>query len=142
MGNEYIENPFTSIDGILPDVSGQAKVIIVDFHAQYTGEKMSMGNYLDGRVSALVGTHTHVGTVDARILPGGTAYVTDIGMVGAFNSVIGVAVEPILQHFLTQAPVRFEEADGPVTFNSVLIEVDEETGKAVSIIRIDDVIDL
>jgi len=99
-----------------------------------------MGHYLDGRVSALLGTHTHVGTIDARILPKGTAYITDIGMVGASNSVIGVAVEPVIERFLTQMPTTFRDAEGPVTFNSVVIDMDEESGKATDIFRVDDTV--
>jgi len=142
IGNEYIDNPFNSINNLLVNIIQQTKVIIIDFHAQHTDEKRLMGYYLDGRVSALLGTHTHVGTVDAHILPKGTAYITDIGMVGAYNSVIGVAVEPIIERFLTQIPVTFQEAEGPVTFNSVVIDVDEESGKAIDIFRVDDVISL
>ena len=140
MGNEYINNPFTSISHLLASIVEQTKVIIIDFHAQYTDEKRLMGYYLDGRVSALLGTHTHVGTIDAHILPKGTAYITDIGMVGAHNSIIGVAVEPIIKRFLIQLPTTFQEAEGPVTFNSVVVEVDEESGKATDIFRVDDIV--
>jgi len=140
MGNEYIDNPFTAISHLLTSIGEQIKVIIIDFHAQYTYEKRLMGHYLDGRVSALLGTHTHVGTIDARILPKGTAYITDIGMVGASNSVIGVAVEPVIERFLTQMPTTFRDAEGPVTFNSVVIDVDEESGKATDIFRVDDTV--
>ena len=140
MGNEYIDNPFTAISHLLTSIGEQIKVIIIDFHAQYTYEKRLMGHYLDGRVSALLGTHTHVGTIDARILPKGTAYITDIGMVGASNSVIGVAVEPVIERFLTQMPTTFRDAEGPVTFNSVVIDVDEDSGKATDIFRVDDIV--
>lgn len=140
MGNEYIDNPFRSISQLLPIIMEITKIIIIDFHAQHTDEKRLIGHYLDGKVSALLGTHTHVGTIDAHILPKGTAYITDIGMVGAYNSIIGVAVKPILQRFLTQIPTAFEEAEGPVTFNSVFIEIDERSGKAINISRLDEIV--
>jgi 2',3'-cyclic-nucleotide 2'-phosphodiesterase len=96
-----------------------------------------MGWYLDGRVSAVLGTHTHVGTIDARILPRGTAYVTDIGMVGPLDSVIGDDPHAVIDRFLTQMPSRLPVAEGPVAFNAILIEVDEQTGKATTITRVD-----
>jgi metallophosphoesterase (TIGR00282 family) len=108
----------------------------VDFHAEATSEKVALGWHLDGRVSAVVGTHTHIQTADERVLPGGTAYITDMGMTGPYNSVIGVKVDLVLQKFTTQMPVRFEVAEGPYQFNAVVIEVDDETGKAESIDRI------
>jgi hypothetical protein len=110
--------------------------IIVDFHAEATSEKTAMGRYLDGRVSAVLGTHTHVGTIDAQILPGGTAYVTDIGMVGPANSVIGDDTSSVLDRFLTQIPSRLSVGKGKVNFDAILVEVDENTGKAVDIKRI------
>lgn len=131
-----IDCPFRAADRILAEVSPRPSVVIVDFHGEATSEKQAMGWYLDGRVSAVVGTHTHVGTVDARVLPGGTAFVTDIGMVGPRDSVIGVDTKSVLQRFLTQMPARFEVARGPVTFNSVLIETDD-AGRARSIQRVD-----
>jgi metallophosphoesterase (TIGR00282 family) len=112
-------------------------IVLVDFHAEATSEKQAMGWYLDGRVSAVVGTHTHVPTADNRILPKGTAYVSDLGMVGPINSVIGTEPNAVVQKFLTQMPHQFTVASGPVTFNSVLIEIDDETGKAVSVDRVD-----
>lgn len=132
-----IDCPFRAADRILAEVSPRPSAIIVDFHGEATSEKQAMGWHLDGRVSAVVGTHTHVGTVDARVLPGGTAFVTDIGMVGPRDSVIGVDAKSVLQRFLTQMPARFEVAKGPVTFNSVLIETDDATGRARSIQRLD-----
>lgn len=132
-----IDCPFRAADRILTEVSPRPSAIIVDFHGEATSEKQAMGWHLDGRVSAVVGTHTHVGTVDARVLPGGTAFVTDIGMVGPRDSVIGVDAKSVLQRFLTQMPARFEVAKGPVTFNSVLIETDDATGRARSIQRLD-----
>ena len=133
MGN--FDCPFRTIDCALASVS--TPIVIVDFHGEATSEKVALGWYLDGRVSAVIGTHTHVPTADPRILPKGTAYVTDVGMVGPRDSVIGMEVGPVLHRFLTQLPTRFGPARGPVVFNSVLIEIDESTGKAVNICRID-----
>ncbi|WP_418789925.1 TIGR00282 family metallophosphoesterase [Phosphitispora sp. TUW77] len=138
-GLVYLSNldcPFRIVDQILNEISNHTNTIIVDFHAEATSEKVALGWYLDGKVSAVVGTHTHVQTADERILPGGTAYITDIGMTGPLNSIIGVKIEVALKKFLTQMPVRFEPADGPYQFNAVVIEVNEDTGCAVSINRI------
>ena len=111
---------------------------ILDFHAEATSEKIAMGYYLDGRVSAVVGTHTHVPTSDTRILPNGTAYVSDLGMVGALHSVLGMQLEPVIERFLTQLPTRFDPVDkGPAIFNSVLIDIDDESGRAIAIERVD-----
>jgi hypothetical protein len=112
-------------------------ITIVDMHAEATSEKVAMGWYLDGRASVVVGTHTHVPTADARILPRGTAYVSDLGMVGPRDSVIGVTIEPIIQHFLTRMPARFDVAEGPIVFNSVYVEIDDTTGQARLIQRVD-----
>jgi hypothetical protein len=128
--------PFRSIDCLLAEIKTKTKVIIVDFHAEATSEKVAMGRYLAGRVSAVLGTHTHVGTADASILPEGTAYVTDVGMVGPADSVIGVDTASAIRSFLTGMPHRFFVGEGPVTFDAVLVEVDEATGKAISIQRI------
>ncbi len=135
MGN--FDCPFRAMDQLLSKVEGKSNIIIVDFHAEATSEKVAMGWYLDGRVSAVLGTHTHVGTIDGRILSGGTAYVTDIGMVGPLNSVIGDDPHAVIDRFLTQMPSRLPVADGPVVFNAVLIEVDEQTGKATAITRVE-----
>ena len=116
-------------------------LFLVDFHAEATSEKQGLGWYLDGRVSAVVGTHTHVGTADARILPGGTAYVSDLGMTGPMDSVIGTETAPVLERFRTGLPQRFKPADGPCVLNSVLIDIDPETGHAADIVRIDRTID-
>jgi len=128
--------PFRAMDSLLSEVKGDSKVIVVDFHAEATSEKVAMGKYLDGRVSAVLGTHTHVGTADACILPKGTAYVTDVGMVGSVDSVIGVDAESAIRSFLTGMPHRFFVGEGAVSFDAVLVEVDEVTGKAISIERI------
>lgn len=132
-----VDCPFRAADRLLETLTTRPPIAIVDMHAEATSEKVAMGWYLDGRVSAVVGTHTHIPTADARLLPGGAAYVTDVGMVGPCNSVIGVQVAPVIQHFLTRLPARFEVADGPVVFNAVLIEVDAKSGRAQSIQRID-----
>ncbi len=132
-----LDCPFRAADRLLETLTARPPIAIVDMHAEATSEKVAMGWYLDGRVSAVVGTHTHIPTADARLLPGGAAYVTDVGMVGPHNSVIGVQVAPVIQHFLTRLPARFEVADGPVVFNAVLIEVDAPSGRAQSIQRID-----
>ena len=122
--------PFRKADLLLSQIDPAVKVKFVDFHAEVTSEKMAMGWYLDGRVSAVVGTHTHVPTADTRILPGGTAYQTDCGMTGPYRSVIGVDTETILQRFLSGLPVRMEAAKHGVELHSVIVDVDEETGKA------------
>ena len=127
--------PFRKADQILAALPPEVKVRFVDFHAEVTSEKVAMGWYLDGRVSAMVGTHTHIPTADTRILPGGTGYQTDCGMTGPYNSVIGVEKEPILQKFLTAMPVRMEPAKGSVELHSVIVDVDEVSGKAVAIRR-------
>lgn len=128
--------PFRAMDQLLTRLEGKPTVIIVDFHAEATSEKVAMGRYLDGRVSAVLGTHTHVGTIDARILPGGTAYVTDIGMVGSKDSVIGDDIDSVINRFLTQIPRRLAVGKGTVAFDAILVEVNEETGRAVDIKRL------
>jgi 2',3'-cyclic-nucleotide 2'-phosphodiesterase len=127
--------PFRKADEILAALDPSVKVRFVDFHAEVTSEKMAMGWHLDGRVSALIGTHTHIPTADTRVLPGGAAYQTDCGMTGPYDSVIGVETSVILQRFLTGLPVRMEAARGGAELHSVIIDVDEATGKARSIRR-------
>jgi len=139
VGRVFIGNfdcPFRAMDQLLTEFEHKSIPIIVDFHAEATSEKVAMGKYLDGRVSAVLGTHTHVGTVDAQILPGGTAYVTDIGMVGPIDSVIGDDTDSVLERFLTQKPNRLSVGKGRVSFDAILVEVDRNTGKAVDITRI------
>lgn len=131
-----IDCPFQAIDRLLYEIEPKPPITIIDFHAEATSEKNALGVYLDGRVSAVIGTHTHIGTIDARVLPKGTAFVTDAGMVGPKDSVIGDDAESVLQRFLTQMPHRLSVGKGPVTFNSVLIEI-EKNGQAKSITRID-----
>lgn len=133
-----LDCPFRTADKLVESLKARADVVIVDFHAEATSEKMAMGWYLDGKVSAVLGTHTHVPTSDHRILPGGTAYVTDVGMTGAYDSIIGMQVETALPRFLTGiARSRFEPASGNPRFCSVLVEIDQKTGKGISIERID-----
>ena len=139
IGRTFMDNfdcPFRAMDSLLAGFENKPNIIIVDFHAEATSEKAAMGWYLDGRVSAVLGTHTHIGTIDARILPGGTAYVTDIGMVGPVDSVIGDDVSSVLNRFLTQIPRRLSVGKGTVEFNAILVEVNKDTGKATSIQRI------
>ena len=128
--------PYNAIDRILPQLEQKADIIIVDFHAEATSEKIAMGYHLDGRVSLCFGTHTHVVTADERILPKGTAYITDIGMTGPHDSVLGRGVENVLKSFRTQMPFPFEIATGDVKINAILVTVDSNTKKAESIKRI------
>lgn len=125
------QNPFVEVDKILEQI--KAKVIIIDFHAEATSEKIAMGHHLNGKVSVIVGTHTHVQTADAKILHHGTAYLTDLGMVGPEESVIGREIEPVLEHFITGLPQKFHVADGPCQVSGAVVEVDETTGFAKSI---------
>jgi metallophosphoesterase (TIGR00282 family) len=127
--------PFRKVDQILAALDPAVKVKFVDFHAEVTSEKMAMGWYLDGRVSAMVGTHTHIPTADTRVLPGGTAYQTDCGMTGPYESVIGVDTGIIVQRFLTGLPVRMEAARLGPELHAVIVDVDEATGKARAIRR-------
>jgi len=139
IGRTFIGNfdcPFRAMDKLLAELKPKPPVIIVDFHAEATSEKVAMGRYLDGRVSAVLGTHTHIGTIDAQLLPQGTAYVTDIGMTGPTNSVIGDDTESVLQRFLTAIPHRLSVGKGKVTFNAILVRIDDDSGKAISIDRI------
>ncbi|MGH9671641.1 MAG: TIGR00282 family metallophosphoesterase, partial [Bryobacteraceae bacterium] len=128
-----VDCPFRKADELLAALDADVKVRFVDFHAEATSEKIAMGWYLDGRVSAVVGTHTHVPTADARVLPGGTAYLTDAGMTGPHDSVIGVEKEVILRKFLLSMPVKMESARQGVELNAVIVEVDGGTGKALGI---------
>jgi metallophosphoesterase (TIGR00282 family) len=131
----HTDCPFRAADRLLASLDPAIKVKFVDFHAEVTSEKIAMGWHLDGRVSAMVGTHTHVPTADTRILPGGTAYQTDCGMTGPYDSVIGVQTDIILQRFLTALPVRMEAARHNPELHSVIIDVDEATGKARAVRR-------
>lgn len=125
-----IDCPFKTADWVLTKVSQETKLIIVDMHAEATAEKMAMGWYLDGKVSAVIGTHTHVQTADARILPKGTAYITDVGMTGPHDSVVGLKKEIALRRFMLQTPHKYEAADSDIHFSGVVISIDIITGKA------------
>ncbi len=128
------DDPFRGADRLLKEI--KAKVVLVDIHAEATSEKISMGWYLDGRVTAVVGTHTHVPTADERVLPAGTAYITDVGMSGPYDSVIGVQKELVVGKFLNNMPVRFEPATGDVRLCAVVVDCDETTGRARKIERV------
>jgi metallophosphoesterase (TIGR00282 family) len=128
--------PYNAIDKILPQLEKEADIIVIDFHAEATSEKIAMGYHLDGRVSLCFGTHTHVVTADERIMSNGTAYITDIGMTGAHDSVLGRSVENVLKSFRTQMPFPFEIATGDVKINAILVTVDSNTKKAEHIERI------
>lgn len=132
------DDPFRALDALIAELGAEAPPVrILDWHAEATSEKVAMGWHLDGRFSAVLGSHTHVPTADARVLPQGTAFVADTGMVGPRDSVLGVRTEIILARFLTGMPARFEVASGAVVFNSVLVDIDDSTGRARSIQRID-----
>src|SRR3989338_3245364 len=133
---QAVECPFRVVKEEIDKIKGKARIIIVDIHAEATSEKIALGWYLDGQVSAIVGTHTHVQTADEKILPNGTAFISDAGMTGPFDSVIGRKKEQILARFISQMPARFETAEGDIQLHGVVIDVDEKTGKANSIKRI------
>ena len=132
---EPIDCPFRIADREIESLREQTPVIIVDFHAEATSEKQAMGWYLDGKVSAVIGTHTHIPTADERVLPKGTAYITDIGMVGGYNSVIGIRRDQAVDRFLTSRPQRFEPGKDGVILSSVYVEIDAVDGKALNIRR-------
>ncbi|MBI3332674.1 MAG: TIGR00282 family metallophosphoesterase [Candidatus Omnitrophica bacterium] len=133
---EPVDDPFRAADRWVEELRKKTPVILVDMHAEATSEKVAMGWYLDGRVSAVVGTHTHIQTADERILPKGTAYLTDLGMTGPYDSVIGREVEPVLGRFLTGLPSRYDVAKGNVLLCGALVELDPNTGKALKIERV------
>ena len=131
-----VDCPFRAMDSLLPELKKHTQTIIVDMHAEATSEKQAIGVYLDGKVTAVVGTHTHVQTADERVLPGGTGYITDSGFAGSLDSVIGIIKEQALLRFLTAMPHRFESAPGRGTLQGVVMETDEGSGKCVSIRRL------
>ncbi len=131
-----LDCPFRKADEIIAVLREWSNIMLLDFHAEATSEKIAMAYYLEGRVSAVCGTHTHVQTADERVLPGGTAYITDVGMTGPLDSVIGVKKEPVMEKFITQMPRKFEVAVGPYQFNAVVIDIDSQTGRAEDIKRI------
>lgn len=134
---ESVDDPFRTVESILTYLKDKTSTIIVDFHAETTSEKMAMGHFLDGKVSAVVGTHTHVQTADERILPGGTAFMTDLGMVGSLNGMLGMKKDPIVTSFLTQLPTQFViDIVPPAVFCGVVITIDTKTGKAIGVTRV------
>ena len=140
LGNVFVSSlpsPFTMIDDVLADLKQQGvRHIVIDLHAEATSEKIAFAHYVDGRASAVLGTHTHVQTADACVLPKGTAYISDVGMTGAIDSVLGVKTELSVQQFVTQIPVRFQHAEGTARLCAVVVEVDDKTGLAKSILPI------
>lgn len=145
MGRVYMESidcPFKAAERELDYLKSFVKVVVVDMHAEATSEKCALAWYLDGRVSCVLGTHTHVQTADERILPCGTAFISDVGMSGPYDGIIGVNREIVIKKFITHMPARFEVAHGPVQFNAVYMEVDEKTGKTVSIERIQQILEV
>ena len=131
-----LDNPFEIVLNEIEQIRKKTNVIVVDFHAEATSEKIAMGWHLDGHITAIVGTHTHVQTADEQILPGGTAYITDVGMTGPHDSIIGVQKESVLRRFVNSMPSRFEPATGRPLLNAVIITADENTGKATAIERL------
>ena len=139
MGRTFMNDldcPFRAMDKLLAELEHKPPVIIVDFHAEATSEKMALGYYLDGRVSAVLGTHTHVGTIDAQLLPQGTAYVTDIGMTGPTDSIIGDDSKAVIRRFLTGMPHQLSVGKGKPILNAIMVEVAGDSGRAVNIERI------
>jgi hypothetical protein len=132
-----VDNPFEAVAAAVDRLARECRVIVVDMHAEATSEKIAMGWHLDGRVAAVVGTHTHVQTADARILPGGTAYITDVGMTGPHDSIIGMARADILAKFVTGLPARMEPAEENPRLQAVVVDADERTGLARDIVRLD-----
>ncbi|MDP2167341.1 MAG: TIGR00282 family metallophosphoesterase [Thermodesulfovibrionales bacterium] len=138
-GRVFMSNmdcPFRTSEEEIKRLREMTNIIIVDFHAEATSEKMAYGYFADGKVSAVIGTHTHVQTADEKILPNGTAYITDAGMTGPSDSIIGVEKEQVIERFLFQMPMRFEVAKGPAIFSGVIVEIDEGTGRASAIQRV------
>ncbi len=131
-----LDCPFRTTEAELKTLAGETAIIIIDFHAEATSEKVAFGYFVDGKVSAVIGTHTHVQTADERILPRGTAYISDVGMTGPLNSVIGIEVNQIIDRFLTNMPARFEIAQGEALLSAVVVEINDETGKATGIQRL------
>lgn len=136
-----LDNPFTAANRIISELRDEANIIILDFHAEATSEKIAMGWYLDGQVSAVIGTHTHVQSADERILPNHTAYITDVGMTGPIDSVIGMDKDIVIRKFLTQMPARFEVPRGDVMVCAVIVDIDPLTGRAMSIERLQRVVE-
>jgi len=133
-----LENPYRSIDSAVTKMRNETANIIVDVHGETTSEKIALGRFLDGKVSAVIGTHTHVQTADEQIFPGGTAFLCDAGMCGPINSILGRAIDPIMNRFISNLPASFPVAGGEVRLHGALIEIDESTGRAVRITRVDE----
>jgi metallophosphoesterase (TIGR00282 family) len=133
---DSVDCPFQVAEQLMPQVTACTPIVMVDMHAEATSEKGAMGWFLAGRASAVLGSHTHVQTADDRILPGGTAYVTDVGMCGPIDSVIGVRREQVIRRFLTRMPTKFDVASGPVMVQGAIVEVDPATGRAISVRRL------
>lgn len=131
-----LDCPFQKMEEILAEIGGQADIIVLDFHAETTSEKLAMGRYLDGRADIVVGTHTHVQTADEQILPGGTAYLTDLGMVGVRDSILGVRSDLVIKKFLTGMPVRFEMAEGPAEYAALIVDIDDAGRRRAEIERV------
>lgn len=132
--DDNAESPFFEVDKILKQLASEdVKIVLVDFHAEMTSEKLAMAYHLDGRVSAMWGTHTHVQTSDCRVFSGGMGYITDLGMTGAYESVIGIKAEQSVSRFLGNPPSRYDAADGPAKLEGAIFEIDAETGKCVSV---------
>lgn len=139
IGRTYMDpcdSPFEEVEKAIEQLKSKTNIILVDFHAEATSEKEAMGYFLDSKVSAVFGTHTHVQTADEKILPGGTGYITDLGMTGAVHSVLGMNVKIIVDRFVTGLPQKFEIADGKGQFNGCIFEIDEETGKCIGVERL------
>ena len=133
-----LENPFRAVETAVTEMQQETANIIVDVHGETTSEKIAMGRFLDGKVSAVIGTHTHVQTADEQIFPGGTAFLCDAGMCGPVNSILGRAIDPIMHRFISNLPASFPVAGGDVRLRGALIEIDETTGRAVRITRVDE----
>jgi metallophosphoesterase (TIGR00282 family) len=133
-----LDNPFPAVENAVAQMRAETNIILVDAHGETTSEKMALGRFLDGKVSAVVGTHTHVQTADEQIFPGGTAFMCDAGMCGPVHSILGRAIDPIVRRFISNMPAIFPVAEGEVRLRGALIDVDEETGRATRIVRVDE----
>jgi calcineurin-like phosphoesterase len=133
-----LENPFRAVETAVAEMQRETRTIVVDVHGETTSEKIAIGRFLDGKVSAVIGTHTHVQTADEQIFPGGTAFLCDAGMCGPVNSILGRAIEPIVSRFLSNMPVTFPVAGGEVRLRGAILEIDETDGRARAIRRIDE----
>ena len=133
-----LENPFQTLERVIADIRSETRTIVVDVHGETTSEKIAIGRFLDGRVSAVLGTHTHVQTADEEIFPGGTAFLCDAGMCGPTDSILGRAVEPIVKRFLTNLPASLPVAAGPVRLRGAIVDIDEKTGRATKIARVNE----